>query len=129
MKGVTKYQLEVLGLISQINKKSGQFADLDQILNAVSWAPSKESFQFVVRAIITKGLAEKMPMEVRRNRSRVCYRLTRSGILTLDPRAVFEPVAESEEAVKPKSAVADFVDTFFPGIPDTSVAEKELIED
>lgn len=96
MKGVTPYQLEIIQKLAAIEKKTGKLPDFDQLLAELSWTPSKESAQFPIRAVITKGLVKKAPLEFRRGRKRVCYQLTESGRLVLDPRgpAVAVPVEE-----------------------------------
>lgn len=86
MKGVTSRQLEVMLKMGEIETGTGRFADLDQILDAVSWGPSKESLQFVLRSLISKGLLEKTARESRRGRVRVCFKATEKGLNALDPR-------------------------------------------
>jgi predicted transcriptional regulator len=54
-------------------------ADMDQILDGLSYVTSKESIQFSIRSLIGRGLIGKLPQRVRRGRLRVCYGLTESG--------------------------------------------------
>lgn len=98
MKGVTPYQFELLTKLSGMETASGRFTDLDQLLEQLSWTPSKESVQFTIRAIVKKGFIEKMPVETRRGRNRVLYSMTRAGKSVLDPRGV---IAESEDMALP----------------------------
>ncbi|CAM3317916.1 hypothetical protein [Polaromonas hydrogenivorans] len=58
--------------------------------------PSKESAQFTIRAMVTKRLIEKAPLESRRGRNRICYRLAEGGKAVLDPRRL----ASSEAGTK-----------------------------
>lgn len=94
MKGVTPYQTELLTRLLDIETKSGKLADFDQLLSQLSWTPSKESAQFTIRAVIQKGFMEKKPIETRRGRNRVCYQITHSGKLILDPRHLIPGVPE-----------------------------------
>ena len=107
MKGVTAYQFELLTKLQGMESTSGRFADFDQLLEQLSWAPSKESAQFTIRAIVRKGFIEKMPTETRRGRNRVLYRMTEAGRTVLDPRG------RSPSAVElsvPGSADLDILD-------------------
>lgn len=85
MKGITKNQAEVLTYL----KKGGPDGnlDFDQLLEQLSWEPTKAAAQFTIRALIGKGLIEKLPsLELRRSRQRICYQLTAEGKSVLDPR-------------------------------------------
>ena len=86
MKGVTAYQLELLTTLRAIQSAAGALADMDQLLERLSWTPSKESLQFSIRALIAKGLIEKAGIETRRGRNRICYQMTVDGKAVLDPR-------------------------------------------
>jgi len=91
MKGVTDKQLEVLQLVSTgATPGSGDAIDFDQLLEALSWKPTKQAAQFTIRALVDKGFIVKAGQELRRGRKRVVYQLTKSGKLVLDPRP--EPV-------------------------------------
>jgi DNA-binding PadR family transcriptional regulator len=85
MKGVTAYQLEILVLVNQGGPDGA--LDLDQMLTRLSWAPTKESAQFPVRALVKKGLLKKSEeLLFRRGRRRASYSLTPEGLQLLDPR-------------------------------------------
>lgn len=89
MKGITRLQIELLDHVC----KGGPNGDLDfdQLLDLLSWTPSKESAQFTIRSVVGKGLLFKLPdLQLRRGRKRVCYRLTREGECLLDPRKTTE---------------------------------------
>jgi hypothetical protein len=86
MKGLTGYQLEVLTLAAAGNPVGTGPIDFDQLLDRLSWTPSKQSAQFTIRACISKGVLEKTDRVMRRGRLRVCYQLTEKGRLALDPR-------------------------------------------
>lgn len=91
MRGMTKYQIEVLQKISA-GGPDGHL-DFDQLLPLLHWSPSKDSMQFTIRAMCAKGLVEKRPQELRRGRKRVVYAVTPEGALALDPRALAGPEA------------------------------------
>lgn len=85
MRGLTKNQLELLTHV----KKGGAdgLLDFDQLLDLLSWTPTKAAAQFTIRALIAKGLLEKLPtLELRRSRKRICYQLTEEGKKVFDPR-------------------------------------------
>jgi hypothetical protein len=86
MKGVTDKQFELLKLVKRAAGEPS--ADFDQVLEALSWKPTKQSAQFTIRACIDKGLMEKAGLQLRRGRKRVCYALTKAGREVLDPRPV-----------------------------------------
>lgn len=116
MKGVTPYQLEILQHLTALQAKTGQLADFDQLLERLSWKPTKASAQFTIRALIGKGLVEKAPLQSRRGRNRVCYSLTEDGKLALDPRRP-EPIKSSAEA-----------ELFNPELDDDMVELNEFLE-
>jgi DNA-binding PadR family transcriptional regulator len=87
MKGLTDKQMEALQLVRRgAEAGSDDLIDFDQLIDALSWKPTKQSAQFTVRALIVKGLAEKKGTQLRRGRQRVVYRLTKSGREVFDPR-------------------------------------------
>lgn len=100
MKGVTPHQFEVLLRLRQLEVKSEALVDLDQLLLELSWKPTKEAAQFVIRALVSKGLIEKMPRELRRGRTRACFSTTESGKLALDPTREGKPLKVSSGDVK-----------------------------
>lgn len=110
MKGVTPYQLEILKHVAKGTAEAP--VDFDELLEALSWKPTKQSAQFTIRALITKKLLEKTGLQLRRGRKRVCYRLTREGRLVLDPRP--EPVSKPLPFI-PELSVEANPDVFDPG--------------
>lgn len=77
-------QREIMEVIVRGNP-DGTFCDIDQIIERLSYSPSKASFQFSLRCILRKKLAEKEPELRSRDGARrrvikptlVGYRLTR----------------------------------------------------
>lgn len=98
MKGVTPYQFEVLQRIREVETRHRAPADLDQILELLSWMPTKASVQFTIRAMVTKRLIRKGSTELRRGRKRVIYHMEPLGEQALDPRRVVEELPGSAEA-------------------------------
>lgn len=99
MKGITPYQFELLQRVSDLQKLHGEPPDLDQVLELLSWMPSKPSVQFTIRAMIDKGLISKRPAELRRGRVRVTFAIEKLGRQALDPR-VEEPDDDVEKLVE-----------------------------
>jgi DNA-binding PadR family transcriptional regulator len=94
LRGITAYQLEILQLVAAGGPDGS--LDFDQLLDKLSWYPSKHSAQFTIRAVMAKKLMIKeADLELRRGRRRVLYQLTAAGREVLDPRsaAVRPPVA------------------------------------
>ncbi len=122
MKGLTKNQTELL-LAVRAGGPDGDL-DFDQLLDQLSWAPSKESAQFTIRALVAKGVLQKLPeLQFRRSRKRICYRVTPEGLLALDPRAPLAAMPERSKplvAEKPPEAVSEGLpeaeDFFLPGL-------------
>lgn len=87
MKGVTAYQLETLTHIASGNPDGDGPIDFDRLLDKMSWLPTKQSAQFVIRALVSKKLILKLGTQMRRGRHRVCFQVTEEGKRVLDPRA------------------------------------------
>ncbi len=66
---LTAKQKAILALVVHGNP-DGTPIDLDQLIDRVPYAPTKEAMQFSVRALINRGLIEKGGTELRRERSR-----------------------------------------------------------
>lgn len=87
MRGITDKQLETLQLVARgARAPAVGLIDFDQLLEELSWKPTKQSAQFTIRALITKGLIAKSGPLLRRGRQRVVYQMTEDGKLVLDPR-------------------------------------------
>lgn len=67
---LTDKQLEVLRVINEANP-DGKPVDLDQLIERLSYKPSKAAIQFSIRALVGHELIEKAGQEIRRGRSRV----------------------------------------------------------
>lgn len=120
MKGLTKYQLELLKHLKAF-EDAGALTDFDQHLEKLSWTPSKDSAQFVVRAVVRKGLLEKAGIQTRRGRNRVCYRLTEKGNQVFDPRPALKPEPGAE--VESLEAIAMEEVASIPGLLDSPTTE------
>ena len=75
---LTQKQLELLRVIGARNP-DGEAADLDQILERLSYKPTKQSLQFSIRALIAHDLIQKDASEKRRGRTRTVISLTKAG--------------------------------------------------
>lgn len=69
MRGLTAKQAEILKLVIKGNP-DGSFLDLDQLLDRLSYKPSKQALQFSLRFMVERGLIEKKPTELRRGAKR-----------------------------------------------------------
>lgn len=84
-RGLTAYQVEILQHLQRATE--AEPLDFDQLLDLLSWSPSKQSAQFSLRAMAGKGLIAKTDdLYLRRGRKRVCWVLAKEGALALDPR-------------------------------------------
>jgi hypothetical protein len=75
---LTEKQFEIIRVVNEGNEDGTQ-ADLDEIIERVSYKPSKASIQFSIRALIEHGLIEKLGIEKRRNRHRAVIGATSMG--------------------------------------------------
>lgn len=75
---LTGKQQEVLLVIASGNP-DGSPADLDQVIERVSYKPTKAAIQFTIRALVGHGLIQKVGSEVRRDRMRVLLAATTLG--------------------------------------------------
>lgn len=75
---LTQKQQEVLTLLDAGNA-DGSKLDLDQLLERLSYKPTKAAIQFTIRALIGHELIEKCGQEVRRDRMRVILGPTALG--------------------------------------------------
>lgn len=75
---LTSKQIELMTIIGSGNP-DGTAVDLDQILERLSYHPTKQSLQFSIRALIARDLIKKDPAEKRRGRMRTVISLTETG--------------------------------------------------
>lgn len=76
---LTDKQLEVLRVIAEANT-DGTLADLDEVIERVSYKPTKQAIQFSIRALVGHELIEKQGAEKRRGRNRVLLAVTPLGL-------------------------------------------------
>jgi hypothetical protein len=69
---------DVLRVIIRANA-DGSLCDLDQLLDRTACHSSKESMQFTIRALITRGLISKQDCQRRRGAARRTYSATDIG--------------------------------------------------
>jgi len=84
---LTTKQLELLRIIGERNP-DGAATDLDQILERLSYQPTKQSAQFSIRALIAHGLIQKDASEKRRGLTRTIISLTKAGEIMTGKREV-----------------------------------------
>ncbi len=109
MKGITPHQLEVLRHVAAAPGDAP--LDFDQLLEKLSWQPTKEAAQFTIRAAVAKKLIAKTErLILRRGRKRVCYEVASEGVLVLDPRKAIPVTSGAVEApLEVEKVVSDFV--------------------
>lgn len=90
MKGkLTKYQTELMKHLEKGSPAGEGAIDFDELLDALSWTPTKAAAHFSIRALTRRGLIRKRAdLALRRGRLRVCFELTQDGREALDPRLV-----------------------------------------
>ena len=111
IRGLTKYQFELLTAVRDSQAK-GYDADLDQLLECLSWEPTKASIQFSIRALMKKDLLAKTGFQTRRGRKRICFQLGKEGAAIFDPRgaAPAAPKTASVPGIAPDRDVFEGMD-------------------
>ena len=125
---ITKNQLEFLKLVKAGNPDGEGKVDLDQLLERLSWQPTKAAIHFSIRALVRRDLLKKEEeLVLRRGRLRVVFRLGPEGEAYFDPRgpasADFEAVDNSKTAQK-SSRNGDPLDEI--SVPSIEVDFREL---
>jgi DNA-binding MarR family transcriptional regulator len=103
---LTQKQLELLRVIGARNPDGGA-TDLDQILERLSYAPTKQSLQFSIRALVAHDLIKKDAPEKRRGRTRTLISLTPTGEMMNGTRKAesFVSAVEDDELLSSLSEV------------------------
>lgn len=96
MMHLTTKQLELLKVIGDANE-DGSPTDLDQLLERLTYKPSKQSIQFSIRALVNHGLIKKGDSEKRRGRVRAIIELTEMGRSVTGKKKTSYLEPESEE--------------------------------
>jgi DNA-binding MarR family transcriptional regulator len=79
MQVLSNKAFEVMKVVIRANP-DGSWVDLDQLLERLTYKPSKQSIQFSIRALIKRGLLEKKDPEERRGASRRILAPTAKGL-------------------------------------------------
>ncbi len=82
MKSISKKQIEVLKLIIRANP-DGSLIDIDQLLERLSYKPTKQALQFTIRQLVGRKYIEKREPVVRRGSLRIVYTPTMSGMAVI----------------------------------------------
>lgn len=101
---LTLKQIELLNTIGARNSDGGAI-DLDQLIERLSYKPTKQSIQFSIRALITHGLIQKDAPEKRRGRTRTVISLTESGRMMIGKPKVSFVESLSDELLDELSEV------------------------
>lgn len=93
---LTIKQLEILSIVLGGNpdphRPGDALVDMDQLLERLSYEPTKQSLQFSIRALVKRGLIDKGPEVSRRGRRRITFSLTQKGREMLPASSEQEPV-------------------------------------
>lgn len=119
LRGLTAYQQEILNAVRDCAGR-GFDIDLDQLLECLSWKPTKQSLQFSIRALVAKKMLVKTGFQVRRGRKRVCFALDAAG------RAVFDPRGAPAQEKAQESAATPPARDVVPGLSDDLLSELGL---
>ena len=90
---LTAYQVELLTLVKAGSPvHAGEPLDFDELLEALSWKPTKAAAHFSIRALVKRDLLAKTnTLLLRRGRKRVGFQLTAKGMQVFDPREPLKP--------------------------------------
>lgn len=80
---LTRKQINILETIMK-GAENGDFIDMDQLLEKVSYETSKQSMQCSIRVLERRGLVERKPLELRRGRMRAVFALTPQALQRFD---------------------------------------------
>mgnify|MGYP000268186670 CR=1 FL=1 len=78
MRNLSSKQTEILTHVIRMNP-DGSFIDLDQLLERLSYKPTKDALQFSIRHLVGRGLIEKKATELRRGAQRRVFSPTVAG--------------------------------------------------
>lgn len=97
---LTAKQIEVIRVVAAGNP-DGSVADLDEIIDRVSYKPTKQAIQFSIRALIEHGLIEKVGTDNRRGRRRTLIAATVLGqhFAAANKTSVASAILESDEGL------------------------------
>jgi len=79
----TAKQIDVLEKILK-GADNGDFLDTDQLIEKISYNPTKNAFQFTLRYLVKRGLIEKAGLRQRDGRKRMTYTLTPQALRSFD---------------------------------------------
>lgn len=87
----TNKQLEILHVINKGNGIDGDGSlipvDLDELLDRLSYKPTKQSLQFSIRALVDRKMIEKGERQIRRGRLRVVFLPTALGRAVIEDKS------------------------------------------
>lgn len=78
MRNLSAKQTEILATVIRMNP-DGTFVDLDQLLERLTYKPTKDALQFSIRHMVSRGLIEKRETELRRGAQRRVFAPTIAG--------------------------------------------------
>lgn len=99
-------QVEALRVIAN-EENANEPQDLDSILEKLTYKVSKQSFQFTLRSLISRGLVEKVGRKVINGKSRRMLKVTELGRHKLSLESV---MFGTSKAADPKTCMADEIE-------------------
>jgi hypothetical protein len=132
---LTTKQLHIMRIVLAGNGiEDGKFVpiDLDQLIERVTYAPTKEAMQFSVRFLVKKGMMFKSGFANRRGRKRVLYTPTEEAFVVIGGNKEEMGVLYGTPVVLPelgKISVVTEPTIEEPEVPSDSAVFLEEIED
>lgn len=103
---LTVKQIELLNVIARGDER-GKPLDLDQVLDKLTYETTKQSLQFSVRAMVSKGLIFKRGVEKRRGRQRQVLEATSEGRQIAGVERPKEPAFVVDELTNELEGIVD----------------------
>lgn len=118
---LTKYQVEFLEEIRRGSPEDEGPVDFDQLLDRLSWHPTKASAHFSIRALIRRSLIRKSEgLLLRRGRKRVCFEMTPGGL---------QAMQENDTPEVGSGTPANAAEGLVPGVSEAGLTDFEVPED
>lgn len=96
---MTKKQREIMETVCEGNKNetgaTESWCDVDQVIERISWTPTKPAFACSIRYLIKKGLLKRGRREIRRTKRRAVLVPTELGYTVTRP--VMKPLKFMED--------------------------------
>jgi len=106
---LTRKQINILEVILK-GADNGDFIDLDEMMERLSYTASKQSIQLSVRILARRGLIDRKGTELRRGRNRAVLALTPQALKRFDSgTGEFDIILEGFEEFEDVDDVDDLI--------------------